>query len=752
MRRYLLLLPVVALFAGCGVLQLFWPQAETGSAKLMPFESEADLVEYFTGQVTQRNERLLDLANTPGFRDDIVLGVDLDAGAGALQEGAAPPAAPGGEGGDGGDSSGSFFSETTTQEAGVAEADLVKTDGTYLYIIDEQTLRIVRATPADSLAIIGEVPLEGYGRDIYLHDGKVVALTSTYGGFYGGGFIGVEPGIDTVAVDEDRPAEGEAGAEPVAPEETAVAQESIAPPYERPKTIVTVIDVSTPDAPEVLSTTRFEGSQSSSRMIDGVLYMVVSNFQVYYVDVFPLLGQNELDVEAVDVTPEMILPGYDREDGDGTVTEGEVLTWEDVFHPEDPDGYGVVSIISLDVDNGAEFSATGIVAEPGEIYSSPQALYLTDTAYNFFGDMRETTDIHKFAYADRTANLVASGSVPGRVLNQYSMGEHQGFLRLATTVSGFFFFDGPVRESVNNVYVLAQEGDALNLVGSVENIAPRETIQAARFVGDRGYVVTFEQIDPLFTLDLSDPTHPRIAGELKVPGFSTFLVPMGEDHLLAVGRYIPEPGVFGPWGVQLSIFDVSDFRDSDPELAHQVILGQQGGAYSEALHDPKAFAYFPQGGTLALPASIYNQEIIFMDEPPPDGAVGNGAGSDAGTDTGAEDTEPTPPTPDEPVDPDVVDAPMPEMFEGLIVYEVSTETGFAEMKRISTQYERAYYSAFTRGVFIDDYVFAVTNNGVRGAPVDGADQPLVELLFPQDDGDIVVFETRSSAVSPPATR
>jgi hypothetical protein len=708
------------MLTGCGLIPFVWPPAETGSAKLVPFDSEADLVNYFTGQVSQRNESLFSSGGGSGFRDEVVLGVNLgDADAG-FEDAAAPPA-PGADGGNG-ESTETVFSGTTTQEVGVDEADVVKTDGTYLYIIDEETLRIVQAMPTDSLAIIGEVPLEGRGREIYLHDDKVVAVTNTYGVYYGGGPIGIEPVVDVATSDGSASDEDGVADEPVAPQETDVADDSTMPEFERPRTIVTVIDVSTPSAPEILSTTRFEGSQSASRMIDGVLHLVVSNFQSYYVDVWPLLGRPELDVRPNDMTVEMILPGYEREDGDGTVTEGETLTWQDVFHPEDPDGYGVVSVISLDVDDDAAFTATGIVAQPGEIYSSLQALYLTDTAYNFRGEQRETTDIHKFAYTARTATLVASGSVPGRVLNQYSMGEHEGFLRLATTVSGFFVFDGAMRESVNNVYVLAQEGDALNVVGSVENVAPRETIQAARFIGDRGYVVTFEQIDPLFTLDLSDPADPQIIGELKVPGFSTFLVPMDEDHLLAVGRYIPEPGMFGPWGVQLSIFDVSDF--ADPVLAHQVILGQEGGADSEALHDPKAFTYFAQAGMLALPANIYNQEIIFFDEPVP----------------GGDDSEPAPP-PDEPVDGDVADV-RPDYFEGLVVYDVSTENGFTEAMRINTQYDQGFYTAFTRGTFINDYVFAVTNNGVRGAPFDGSDQPPVELVFPQDEDDnIVFFET-----------
>ena len=701
MRRFFIMFPVIAFIAGCELFPFldcpfFHPPAgtETGSAKLTPFESEQDLLAYFTAQVRTQNERLFE-AVLPGFPDveflDLVGG---DAGGGELSDAAPPPAAPGTDG----DSGESFFSETTTQETGVAEADVVKTDGTYLYIISGQTLRIVQAMPTDALAVVSEVSLEGFGREIYLHDQKVIALTGTFGGYLGGGGgIVVDTGVvadETVVVDR-------------ADNEVA-ADELFAPVFDRPKTIVTVIDVSVPAEPQVLSKTSFDGAQSSSRMIDGVLYLVVSNFQSFYVDVFPMLGRPELVIS--DVSAETLLPGFEQVDADDNRSAGSVVTWEDLYHPEDPDGFGVVTVISLDVDNGAQFTATGIMAEPGLIYSSREALYLTDTNYSFFGNTRETTDIHKFAYNDRTAALAASGTVPGRILNQYSMGEYQGHLRVATTVGPTFSFDGQGTVSSNNVYVLGQAGDELTVVGSVENIAPRETIQSARFVGDRGYVVTFEQIDPLFTLDLSDPADPQLVGELKVPGFSTFLIPITDDHLLAVGQYVPPPGDFGPWGVQLSIFDVSDF--ANPVLRHNVIIGQDTGAFSEALHDPKAFTYFAQADLVALPVSVFTDVGLVIDLPPE---------QDPGADI------------------DDLDPIVPDGFDGLMVFRVSIDDGFSELGRISTRFDDAFFASFTRGVFMADNVFAVTDNGVRGGTVDRVNEPSFELAFPRDTfngGDI----------------
>jgi hypothetical protein len=231
-------------------------------------------------------------------------------------------------------------------------------------------------------------------------------------------------------------------------------------------------------------------------------------------------------------------------------------------------------------------------------------------------------------------------------------------------------------------------------------------------VGDRGYLVTFEEIDPLVTLDLSDPAAPLAVGELKVPGFSTFLVPMDENHLLAIGQYVPVDGPRFLTGVQLSIFDVSDF--AAPALAHQVVLGDEGTAWSEALYDPKAFAYFAERGLVALPVTI--DEGFFGAVPDSDLSFDdaiNGAGI------------------------------LPfDHFEGLIVYEVSVENGFTEVGRISTRFDQGYYygTNFTRGVFIDQDVLAVTNQGVRAAEVQSMGTQSAELFYGRVDvpGDVPI--------------
>ena len=722
MRRYRIALAsglLASAVVSCGVIFNFDLRdylVESGSPELKRFTSESELRLYLQEQIDAENSRVGTFDRVGIFGGEGGFAPLANDSVDGIAEGPPAPSTEIGGGDADGDTATGGFSQTTIQEQGVDESDVVKTDGTYLYIIDSvaggSVLRIVRASPPEEMAVLSEIELQGAGRDIYLHGDKVIAITSSGGVFFitgtGGGAIGL-PGLVDIAIAED-----DAG-----PDGAATDRE-IEPDvrYERPQTIVTVLDVARRDAPAVLSTTRFDGSRASSRLIDGVLHLVVSNFQNYYVDVLPLLGQQELNVADIDTAT--LMPTFHRNEPDGVDAAGQIVTWRELYRPTDPDGFGMVYVVSLDVDDEAQFTAVGVVAEPGLIYSSLNALYLTDSQFDFSGATRQTTDIYKFAYQDRGAVAVATGTVNGRVLNQYSMGEYQGHLRVATTIDRTFGVLGVAAESSNNLYVLGTSGTSLAVVGSVEGIAPGETIQSVRLIGPRGYLVTFLQIDPFFTLDLADPTDPRVVGELKVPGFSTFIVPMDENHLLTVGQYIPPAGQFGPWGIQLSIFDVTDF--AHPRLQDNVIIGGDSGAWSEALSNPKALTYFAETNLLALPVSIQEGFIFFdgplvdldadqvgdgIDAPPPDGEV----------------------SVDEPVE--IVEPFIPAGFDGVIVFRASVETGLAELGRLSTRFEEVgfYGASFTRGIFINDNVYAVTNRGLRSAPVTDVETAPRKLVF-----------------------
>jgi uncharacterized secreted protein with C-terminal beta-propeller domain len=272
-----------------------------------------------------------------------------------------------------------------------------------------------------------------------------------------------------------------------------------------------------------------------------------------------------------------------------------------------PSRLGFTTISTVDL-TALETRRNTIVSEASEVYSSTNALYLTAlhdwTSHPSETNVREDhTYIFQFDIASdsRRSIHVASGGVPGHLVNQFSMDEEGGSLRVATTRETRLGWQ--LMSSSNDVYVLQRSGDRLVRVGEITGLARNERLYAARFEGARGYLVTFLNVDPLFTLDLSDPRHPRVAGELKVPGYSTYLHPIDSTHLLTIGREMSGDGRFFG-GLQLQIFDVSDF--ANPTLQHRLVLGSQSSS-SEAEYDHKAFNYFASRGLLTIPYSDWSQ-------------------------------------------------------------------------------------------------------------------------------------------------
>src|SRR5262249_27985778 len=207
---------------------------------------------------------------------------------------------------------------------------------------------------------------------------------------------------------------------------------------------------------------------------------------------------------------------------------------------------------------------------------------------------------HKFriAASPKETRYVGSGTVPGHVLNQFAMDQWYGYLRVATTRGRVP--DPNVRSSVS---VLAEtENGNLTRIGAIDNIAPGEDIRAVRFDDDRGYVVTFKKTDPLFVLDLYQPSRPAILGELKIPGFSTYMHRIDPEHLLSIGFDANDHGDFAYFdGVILQLFDVKE--PTDPKLIHKEKIGTRGSS-SEAATNHLAFNYFAEKGLLAIPMTI----------------------------------------------------------------------------------------------------------------------------------------------------
>lgn len=680
-RKCLALLPIIAI-SGCDIdlRPIFGIDTNvptSGKALLKQFESEQELRDYIR---EQEQNRFRGGNGGPIFFDDADGMVSLPV---AGPEPAPTNDAAGGDGAEGGNTGAPDgtdnpqYSQTTEQEEGVQEADVLKTDGAFIYVVSEGALRIVRADP-QQFAEVSSVELGGRGRDMYLVGDRAVIITDP----------------DLVPL-------------PTGPAEDELA--FVPPQFFLPQTEVIVIDIADRSDPQLLSRSRMDGLVHTSRMIDDRLYVVLFNLPLDYV---PEFDQATLD----DILPDIAI-----QSGDAQPVTRRLAEVTDHFRPVDADGFGFTTVVSMDIENPTGYEAKTIVAQPSNVYASTEALYLTNSEFKFDGTFRESTSIYKFDFTDTGVSLAAGGQVPGRVLNQYSMGEYQGFLRLATTDRRDSFTGS---RTANNVYVMEQVEDRLEQAGSVEGLAPGESIFSARFIGDRGYLVTFEQIDPLFTLDLSDPRNPKAVGELKVPGFSTFILPMGEDHLLTIGRDTSDDfGFVRSEGVRLSIFDVSDF--ANPQLAHFETIGTNGGS-SEALYNAKAFTYFAAGDLVAFPMDIYDYGNPSFGPIDIDIIADDGVSSDEPMDDGTDEAPPA----------DGVDfAPQPvDQFNGLYVYRVTADSGFVFLGRISTQPTGDefdyYYPAFTRGVFINDMVYTVTSLSVQAASLDDLSSPVARVQFP----------------------
>jgi len=666
MTKYLAWLGILSI-AGCTDFGWINLEFQTGtpdrkdseSARLKRIESGEEWTTFFVSQVEAQQQRQTEpeCAGLFGFWED----VDTEQGLGE-DDGMAP--APLGDealGGDGGDrdegapedaNNETDFTDTNLQEFGVDEADVVKTDGEYFYMLVGSELRIIKAYPAEEMAEIASLELDSADystSDLYLNGDRLVAITQPSYYFYDEIRLASQ---DLVEADEDE----------------------YYPYYENDKTVVTLVDISDHSNPQVEANWRFDGYYNNSRMIDGLLHIIITQYPYIPYDLDP----QELTEEIID----QFIPQYTVTFADQTEKSGALVTFEDFYHPVDPDGYTISTIVSLDTNEVAtEISSTAIMADTGTIYSSRNALYLTDPDYDYYCSYRETLDIHKFEFSATGTVYTASGSVEGRLLNQFSLGEQNDYLRVATTTGETW--DWSANSSKNHIYILEEDGDQLSTIGAIEDVAPGEQIYAARFLGDKGFLVTFRQTDPLFTLDLSDPANPSIAGKLKVPGFSEYIHVLDDNYLLTLGRDATEEGQV--LGLQLSIFDVSDF--TEPELATSLQIGTSG-TYSEAEYNHKAFTYYAAENLLAIPVDLYENQ---------DQEEGYGSYT----------------------------------FSGVQVYQILPEEGITLLGQVSTSdtgdYGYPSYWGWTRGIFIEDSIFAVTETGVQVASISSPNQVLGSL-------------------------
>jgi hypothetical protein len=450
-------------------------------------------------------------------------------------------------------------STTNTQEVGVDEGDLAETDGRYVYSIIDNHLRSVDLDTS-RLVTDQELPPGEY-QMVLAGDSLLV----------------------------------------VAQEWTSVNGEAVVSRYR-------VAD----GVPALAGRTHLEGTTLAVRSIDRNARLVLSQSIVARIPFVRPRTDSEEDEKAAlaenkrviaTLTVDDLLPrAYDVDASGASGPLRPALACTDVGHPTDFSGFGIVWVAATDLGapERPPVGAAGVVADGQTVYASADTLYVgTQRLPDLAGDTVPVqppptrTAIHAFALDDPAgARYLASGQVDGTVLNQYSMSEHAGYLRIATTTEAGGF--GSSRES--GVHVLQRRDDALTEVGAIGGLGQGEQIQAVRFLGDRAYVVTFRQVDPLFVLDLSQPASPRLVGQLKIPGYSSYLHPVGDGLLLGVGFAGDEAGLVG--GSQIGLFDVRD--PAAPRQLASLPIGQS----SEATFDPHAFLWWPATGQVVVPKEL----------------------------------------------------------------------------------------------------------------------------------------------------
>ena len=483
---------------------------------------------------------------------------------------------------------------TNLQEAGVDEPDLVKTDGNRIVTVSGNTL-FVLSIDDDRLTLEGSIDLGFWTQDLFLDGDRVIAIA--------------DGGYDVVPIRED-----------------VIGTDGLSRPVYTSVLTVTEIDISDLEDPELTRTLRVDGRYVSSRMVDGAIRLVVSSDPTGFAWAYPEGGGLRSERDAEEKNREIIenstvenwLPYFivtDHEGRDEIVDEGTLLACARTHRPDDFSGFTTLSLVTLAPDALDIADSTGVFADGDIVYSSDAATYVATTRWQdpvLFerGERPEgvKTQIHKFSLSPSGADYRASGEVPGYMLSQWSMSEYDGYLRVASTDSPQWW-DGPESESM--VTVLDTAGDELVEVGSVDGLGRGERIYSVRFFADRGYVVTFRQVDPLYVIDLSDPKDPSVEGELKIPGYSAYLHPIAGDHLLGVGQDADLDG--RTLGLQASLFDVS--VPNDPERTDRFTMK---GAQSELEWDHHAFLHDPSSGLTVFPYQRWDDS---KDGPPPTGAL-----------------------------------------------------------------------------------------------------------------------------------
>lgn len=481
---------------------------------------------------------------------------------------------------------GEDFSGTNVQEAGVDEPDAVKTDGKTIFVAQNGRLYAVDAR-SNPPRLLDSMDLGGYyGQDLLLSGDRLLVM-SGQPIYYG---VGIVP-----------PVRAAQAPTPVRPDILPGVQSST----------LTLVNVSNPSAMKVLRTMSVNGGYLSARMTGHTARVIFSATP----QVLPVLQTVTAGAQppkiARTTTPDW-RPTYKLRRGTkGKIARHALVRCTSIARSAVFSGLNSLTVLTIDVDKGLDPVDSDAVMTDGQtVYASKDNLYVAtqkailEQPASDAPPQDQQTEIHKFDISgpDQTT-YEGTGVVTGTLLNQYSMSEQDGFLRVASTNAPLWWSPGTDRPSSESfVTVLKQDGSLLKQVGRVGELGKGERIFAVRFLGDVGYVVTFRQVDPLYTVGLSDPEHPKVLGSLDLLGYSAYLHPVGNGLLLGVGQAANEQG--RTQGTQVSLFDVSD--PAKPARISNALVGN--GSSSSVEFDPHAFLWWDPLKLAVLPVQVYDYQ------------------------------------------------------------------------------------------------------------------------------------------------
>lgn len=540
---------------------------------------------------------------------------------------------------------GTDYSTTNIQVAGVDEADFIKNDGKYIYIRSRDGLSIVDVYPPEQGRIVTEIPVSGKVSELFLSGNRLVVFSSGRSETW------------------------------YTPEGTNVP----VPEYQD-RTHAIIYDISDRSAPKRVRDISAPGTYENARMIGDFVYLLSAESPDYYNPRMPVVY-----------------------DGNQAVTRP--LVW---CPPSPMNEYRMNTLTAFSVHgSGSPDAESFLLGYDNTLYVSTENIFiayekqrswwglplLLEETESFESDKAEQESvIHRFSIKDGSIDYKATGTVPGYLLNQFSLDEYRGNLRVATTVSDWSLEE----KQYSNVYIFDPD---LKIIGRLEHLAPEEKIYSARFMQDILYMVTFKQTDPLFVIDLSNPYQPGILGELKIPGYSDYLHPYDETHLIGIGKDTEENewGGIIPTGVKIALFDVSDL--TNPRLIDSIILGEKGSE-SAILSDHRAFLLDKERDIMVIP-------IREVRKNPVTGSKYEGSYTE-------------------------------DVWQGAYVFGINPEKGFIEKGTIQQGDEGDkkiwwYGSKVLRSLFIDDVLYTVSRDMIVASDLKDLTRRLMEISVPASE-------------------